>query len=109
MSSDSEASVKSGSQLLDRLIKDIVLERSEYYKPGSDPGIKLELPNTLPVPGSVPLTPGSLPNYFNLSRFIPLLAERITTVIFHLNSTLVGSFDTLVSSTMAISLGLRPK
>ncbi|KAI9095262.1 vacuolar protein 14 C-terminal Fig4p binding-domain-containing protein [Phlyctochytrium arcticum] len=101
LSSDAEPSVKNGAELLDRLMKDIVSERSVYWAPpqqdtlSEDPS-KLEDkdPTNLAtsgesysigsrpvtVPGSVPLLPGMKPTQFNLPRFIPLLAERIHTL-----------------------------
>ncbi|KAJ1567822.1 hypothetical protein HK405_004647, partial [Cladochytrium tenue] len=106
LAADNDSSVKTGAELLDRLIKDVVSERSSYYPPQSElpdhplsavtdlsPGFSSGLsdlsaadrrfPNESyfpPAPGSVPLLPGMRPTTFNLARFIPLLAERLQTL-----------------------------
>ncbi|KAJ1570089.1 hypothetical protein HK096_002277 [Nowakowskiella sp. JEL0078] len=100
LSADMEVSVKSGAELLDRLIKDIVAEATIYYNPEyategfNNVGvekIESEYEGTSdyhdhplagpapPVPGTYPLLPGMQQDTFNLPRFIPLLAERIHT------------------------------
>ncbi len=96
---DVELSVKNGSELLDRLMKDIVSERSSYCHPDfkvyQEEGMKkkpssqedcfeekeervVEIhPLSLAyssVPGSEPFPGGPLT--FNVPRFIPLLKER---------------------------------
>ncbi|KAJ3215522.1 hypothetical protein HDU67_000310 [Dinochytrium kinnereticum] len=104
LAADNEASVKNGAELLDRLIKDIVSERSTHVNPdasASDDGEGLAEdgktitkkdvtegevflspaePAFPAAPGSVPLAPGMKPDSFNLVRFIPLLKERIQTL-----------------------------
>ncbi|KAI9003892.1 vacuolar protein 14 C-terminal Fig4p binding-domain-containing protein [Hyaloraphidium curvatum] len=69
LSSDPEASVRSGSELLDRLLKDIISE-------GSAPS-----PALLGDAG-VSVTPPYLPRlpHFSLERFVPLLRERLYAV-----------------------------
>ncbi|KAJ1548127.1 hypothetical protein HK096_004313 [Nowakowskiella sp. JEL0078] len=100
LSADTEVSVKSGAELLDRLIKDIVAEATIYYNPEfaaegyNELGVeRTESDNEVtsdyhvhplagpapPVPGTYPLLPGMLQDTFNLPRFIPMLAERIHT------------------------------
>ncbi|KAI9012843.1 vacuolar protein 14 C-terminal Fig4p binding-domain-containing protein [Gaertneriomyces semiglobifer] len=98
LSSDSEPSVKNGAELLDRLMKDVVSERSTYWAPPAGDGtvhapttiavdqaatsvaLKDPPPPYLAVPGSVPPVPGMKSNQFNLPLFIPLLAERVHTL-----------------------------
>ncbi|KAJ3053903.1 hypothetical protein HK097_003141, partial [Rhizophlyctis rosea] len=97
LSADSELSVKNGAELLDRLMKDVVSERSTYYPQDAiplpvptlesavSPSGPLDIPSSSPpsyppVPGTVPLFPGMKPTQFNLPRFIPLLSERIHTL-----------------------------
>ena len=73
---DSEASVKNGAELLDRLIKDIVSEKSLFS--GSKASKSLEiLPDALVVPGTVS---GSNTRFFDVKIFIPLLVERIKAI-----------------------------
>jgi vacuole morphology and inheritance protein 14 len=79
LATDPEISVKNGAELLDRLIKDIVSEKSLFSttKVGRPTGNELSgLPAVMQVPGTV-LLPGSNMSFFNMERFIPLLAERI--------------------------------
>jgi vacuole morphology and inheritance protein 14 len=72
---DSEASVKNGAELLDRLIKDIVSEKSLF---STTKAKSTEvLPELLAVPGSVP---GSNMRFFDVKLFIPLLVERIKAI-----------------------------
>jgi vacuole morphology and inheritance protein 14 len=83
---DPEVSVKNGAELLDRLIKDIVSEKSLFSdksssriktaKTEADPDAQKAESGVLKVPGTVPL-PGYNLSFFSLERFIPLLVERI--------------------------------
>ncbi|ORZ11193.1 vacuolar protein 14 C-terminal Fig4p binding-domain-containing protein [Absidia repens] len=78
LSADSENTVKSGAELLDRLIKDVVSELSTtYVSPYQQPLNPLD--DTEPGPQQELMTPASLPRNtaFSLPRFIPLLSQRI--------------------------------
>ncbi|KAI9332131.1 vacuolar protein 14 C-terminal Fig4p binding-domain-containing protein [Zopfochytrium polystomum] len=102
---DTDPSVKTGAELLDRLVKDIVTERSSYYPQEGEledhpvAGDEKQLsslshtgevsgtdrrypsdPQMPPTPGSTYLLSGMKPSTFNLPRFIPLLAERIKAI-----------------------------
>ncbi|CAG8607608.1 10557_t:CDS:2, partial [Dentiscutata heterogama] len=70
LAADSEVSVKNGTELLDRLIKDIVAEQSTTYVSALVLASMSHDDSTEPV--SMPRTTA-----FSLPRFIPLLAERI--------------------------------
>ncbi|CAG8684513.1 17009_t:CDS:10 [Cetraspora pellucida] len=70
LAADSEVSVKNGTELLDRLIKDIVAEQSTTYVSALVLASMSQDDSTEPV--SMPRTTA-----FSLPRFIPLLAERI--------------------------------
>ncbi|SAM08734.1 hypothetical protein [Absidia glauca] len=75
LSADSEQTVKSGAELLDRLIKDVVSELSTtYVSPYQQPLNPLEDTEQQEL-----LAPASLPRNtaFSLPRFIPLLRQRI--------------------------------
>ncbi|KAI8342347.1 vacuolar protein 14 C-terminal Fig4p binding-domain-containing protein [Chlamydoabsidia padenii] len=75
LSADSEMTVKSGAELLDRLIKDVVSELSTtYVSPYQQPLNPLEDTEQQEL-----ITPDSLPRNtaFSLPRFIPLLSQRI--------------------------------
>ncbi|CAO3627724.1 unnamed protein product [Cunninghamella blakesleeana] len=74
LSADSEVTVKSGAELLDRLVKDIVSELSTtYVSPFQQPLNSLEgNDKELPTPASLPRNTA-----FSLPRFIPLLSQRI--------------------------------
>ncbi|SAL98607.1 hypothetical protein [Absidia glauca] len=75
LSADSEMTVKSGAELLDRLIKDVVSELSTtYVSPYQQPLNPLEYTDQHQLE-----TPASLPRNtaFSLPRFIPLLSQRI--------------------------------
>ncbi|KAJ3038306.1 hypothetical protein HDV00_000817 [Rhizophlyctis rosea] len=50
LSADSELSVKNGAELLDRLMKDVVSERSTYYPQGSTPTLSSAFESTPVVP-----------------------------------------------------------
>ncbi|ORX47951.1 ARM repeat-containing protein [Hesseltinella vesiculosa] len=75
LSADSELTVKSGAELLDRLIKDIVSELStkyiSSYQQPLNPLDEIEV-NEIPAPTSLPRNTA-----FSLPRFIPLLSQRI--------------------------------
>ncbi|RUP49195.1 hypothetical protein BC936DRAFT_143094 [Jimgerdemannia flammicorona] len=78
LASDAEVIVKTGADLLDRLIGDIVVECSTtYVSPLSEPLNPVEEHSGYLPPD----TPASLPRNtaFSLPRFIPLLSERIYT------------------------------
>ncbi|CAG8772011.1 19713_t:CDS:2, partial [Racocetra persica] len=70
LAADSEVSVKNGTELLDRLIKDIVAEQSTTYVSALVLASMSQDDSTEPV--TMPRTTA-----FSLPRFIPLLAERI--------------------------------
>ncbi|OZJ05817.1 hypothetical protein BZG36_00950 [Bifiguratus adelaidae] len=75
LAADSELTVKNGAELLDRLLKDIVSEYSTtYISPNMLPLNPAEKPDPDDIPPSLPRNTA-----FSLSRFIPLLAERIYT------------------------------
>ncbi|KAJ6440872.1 vacuole-associated enzyme activator complex component (Vac14) [Purpureocillium lavendulum] len=86
LGADSELSVKNGAELLDRLIKDIVSESAASYVSvleappdlGDDDNAGANDPHT------------HLPTAFSLSRFIPLLKERIWVVNPFTRQFLVG-------------------
>ncbi|RMJ17922.1 hypothetical protein CDV36_002391 [Fusarium kuroshium] len=72
LGADSELSVKNGAELLDRLIKDIVSESASSYVS------ILEAPPSFDGDDKQSLTDDAhLPTAFSLTRFIPLLKERI--------------------------------
>ncbi|ORX61070.1 hypothetical protein BCR36DRAFT_579132 [Piromyces finnis] len=79
LAADSELSVKNGAELLDRLIKDVVSEHSIYYYPNDENLTSEERRNMAIYRGEN----GEMlqrPNHvtmFSISRFIPLLSERI--------------------------------
>jgi len=79
LAADSELSVKNGAELLDRLIKDVVSEHSVYYYPNDENLTSEERRNMAIYRGEN----GEMlqrPNHvtmFSISRFIPLLSERI--------------------------------
>ncbi|KAE8380003.1 vacuolar protein 14 C-terminal Fig4p binding-domain-containing protein [Aspergillus bertholletiae] len=73
LASDSELSVKNGAELLDRLVKDIVSESAASYVSVLQLSEKQETdPEALEDP--------DLPTAFSLSKFIPLLKERIHVI-----------------------------
>ena len=92
MSADVELSVKNGAELLDRLMKDIVVESASVYIPQYPETARISYQNhypTLPVseqPDSysngilIPHPSESSPTAFSLAHFIPLLADRIFVV-----------------------------
>lgn len=76
LAADSELSVKNGAELLDRLIKDIVSESAASYVS------ILNNPDEASADNESEQTPPSVdaPTAFSLSRFIPLLQERINVI-----------------------------
>ncbi|KJZ70411.1 hypothetical protein HIM_10215 [Hirsutella minnesotensis 3608] len=86
LGADSELSVKNGAELLDRLIKDIVSESAASYvsvlesSQDFDAGDKTDLDDDLAHP----------PTAFSLTRFIPLLKERIWVINPFTRQFLVG-------------------
>lgn len=76
LAADSELSVKNGAELLDRLIKDIVSESAASYVS------ILNSPDDASADNESEQTPPSIdaPTAFSLSRFIPLLQERINVI-----------------------------
>lgn len=109
LAADSEMSVKNGAELLDRLLKDIVAETASIYVPQyaeteqvrdrSDP---LDRSILVPFPPDHPaaLTPKKA---FSLSRFIPLLKERVHVVSPFTRSYLV-SWITVLDSVPELEL-----
>ncbi len=101
LAADPELSVKNGAELLDRLLKDIVAESASYYVPhfpetekhrtaDSDNGIVVPHPDddgTSVMPRRA----------FSLSRFIPLLSDRIYVVSPFTRSFLVSWISVLDS------------
>ncbi len=85
MGADSELSVKNGAELLDRLIKDIVSESAATY---------VSILQTSETPAEndkdTPEDSIDLPTAFSLSRFIPLLKERIFVINPFTRTFLVG-------------------
>ncbi|KAF7549791.1 hypothetical protein G7046_g8226 [Stylonectria norvegica] len=85
LGADSELSVKNGAELLDRLVKDIVSESAASYVS------ILESPAAFEGDDKVSLDDQShLPTAFSLSRFIPLLKERIWVINPFTRQFLVG-------------------
>ncbi|KAH7245890.1 vacuolar protein 14 C-terminal Fig4p binding-domain-containing protein [Fusarium tricinctum] len=85
LGADSELSVKNGAELLDRLVKDIVSESAASYVS------VLETPPEFDGDDKVSLGENShLPTAFSLSRFIPLLKERIWVINPFTRQFLVG-------------------
>ncbi|KAI6166239.1 vacuolar protein 14 C-terminal Fig4p binding-domain-containing protein [Pisolithus thermaeus] len=109
LAADSEMSVKNGAELLDRLLKDIVAETASIYVPQyaeteqvrnrSGP---LDRSILVPFPPDHPaaLTPKKA---FSLSRFIPLLKERIYVISPFTRSYLV-SWITVLDSVPELEL-----
>lgn len=93
LAADSELSVKNGAELLDRLIKDIVSESAANYVS------VLHAPDAVSVDseGRDDGTSVEYPTAFSLSRFIPLLQERIY-VINPFTRTFLVSWITLLDS-----------
>ena len=100
LAADPELSVKNGAELLDRLLKDIVAESASYYVPqfpeaaekhfASENGIVVPHPDDEGI-SAVPR------RAFSLSRFIPLLSDRIYVVSPFTRSFLVSWISVLDS------------
>ncbi|KAJ3339402.1 hypothetical protein HDU93_008310 [Gonapodya sp. JEL0774] len=89
LAADSEPSVKTGAELLDRLLKDIVSEQSNYASGALNGEDSVDAANTdaLTVinsdnPLDMTTVPPVMPRTFtfSLTQFIPLLRERIQTL-----------------------------
>lgn len=86
LGADSELSVKNGAELLDRLIKDIVSESAATYVSI----LHTSEESTIDNDKDTPEESIDLPTAFSLSRFIPLLKERIFVVNPFTRTFLVG-------------------
>lgn len=87
LGADSELSVKNGAELLDRLVKDIVAESAATYVSilhTADDGTVLEEDKEAAENSE------DIPMAFSLSRFIPLLKERIFVLNPFTRTFLVG-------------------
>lgn len=84
LSTDSETSVKNGADLLDRLVKDIVAEKAATYVSiihRTEPQVlPSTAPETDPSKPTLLQEPQQNNHLFQLSRFIPLLKERIYVI-----------------------------
>ncbi|CCH46137.1 Vacuole morphology and inheritance protein 14 [Wickerhamomyces ciferrii] len=86
LAADSDASVKNGADLLDRLIKDIVSEKATSYVSVIQNNPELAYKNATQTTikdtnGQVlQLQPQQEPTAFSLPKFIPLLMERIYAI-----------------------------
>ncbi|KAE9970205.1 hypothetical protein BLS_005009 [Venturia inaequalis] len=80
LSADSELSVKNGAELLDRLVKDIVSESAAYYVSVLHTQKILDADISSSKEAEAALAETESPTAFSLSRFIPLLKERITVI-----------------------------
>ncbi|KAL8802476.1 MAG: hypothetical protein Q9182_003784 [Xanthomendoza sp. 2 TL-2023] len=79
LAADAESSVKNGSELLDRLVKDIVSESAAtYVSVLHSPEDRISDKDS--AKASVDSTSVDLPTAFSLARFIPLLQERIYVI-----------------------------
>lgn len=84
LSTDSETSVKNGADLLDRLVKDIVAEKAATYVSiihRTEPQVlSSTAPETDPSKPTLLQEPQQNNHLFQLSRFIPLLKERVYVI-----------------------------
>ncbi|KAF8260639.1 armadillo-type protein [Lactarius quietus] len=84
LAADPELSVKNGAELLDRLLKDIVAESASYYVPHFPETEKhrtTDCDNGIVVPHPDDDGASVMPRRaFSLSRFVPLLSDRIYVV-----------------------------
>lgn len=85
LGADSELSVKNGAELLDRLVKDIVSESAASYV-----SVLEEPASTTEEERGDLEEHAQLPTAFSLSRFIPLLKERIWVINPFTRQFLVG-------------------
>ncbi|KAI6127420.1 vacuolar protein 14 C-terminal Fig4p binding-domain-containing protein [Pisolithus croceorrhizus] len=97
LAADSEMSVKNGAELLDRLLKDIVAETASIYVPQY-----AETEQVRNRSGSLDRSI-LVPKAFSLSRFIPLLKERIYVISPFTRSYLV-SWITVLDSVPELEL-----
>ncbi|KFG82388.1 hypothetical protein MANI_028264 [Metarhizium anisopliae] len=86
LGADSELSVKNGAELLDRLVKDIVSESAASYVSVLEAPPRFDGDDKAIVEDQQV----SLPTAFSLSRFIPLLKERIWVINPFTRQFLVG-------------------
>ncbi|KZF21901.1 ARM repeat-containing protein [Xylona heveae TC161] len=97
LAADSELSVKNGAELLDRLIKDIVSESAATYVSVLNVSEEAVLEVDSENPEADRESSVDLPTAFSLSRFIPLLKERIH-VLNPFTRTFLVSWITLLDS-----------
>jgi vacuole morphology and inheritance protein 14 len=101
LAADPELSVKNGAELLDRLLKDIVAESASYYVPHFPETEKhraADSNNGIVVPHPDDDGTSVMPRRaFSLSRFIPLLSDRIYVVSPFTRSFLVSWISVLDS------------
>jgi vacuole morphology and inheritance protein 14 len=99
LAADPELSVKNGAELLDRLLKDIVAESASYYVPQFPETEKYNAShNGIVVPHPEDDGISAVPRRaFSLSRFIPLLSDRIYVVSPFTRSFLVSWISVLDS------------
>ncbi|KIE01506.1 Armadillo-type fold domain containing protein, partial [Metarhizium majus ARSEF 297] len=86
LGADSELSVKNGAELLDRLVKDIVSESAASYVSVLEAPPRFDGDDKAVVEDQQV----TLPTAFSLSRFIPLLKERIWVINPFTRQFLVG-------------------
>lgn len=113
LSTDTEPSVKSGADLLDRLIKDIVAEKAATYVSIVNRQVSAPILPSLPLDGSNDNIGSDQPVYiqeepqnsrsFSLEKFVPLLMERIYVMNPFARMFLV-SWITLLDSIPALEL-----
>ena len=99
LAADPELSVKNGAELLDRLLKDIVAESASYYVPQIPEMEKHHSgENGIVVPHPDDDGASAVPRRaFSLSRFIPLLSDRVYVVSPFTRSFLVSWISVLDS------------
>lgn len=101
LSADADPSVQNGADLLNRLIKDIVAEKAATYvsiiNEGPPESIPAQLDSSDPSAPVIANEPPQSETTFSLSRFIPLLMERIY-VINPSTRTFLVSWITLLDS-----------
>ena len=99
LSTDVEASVKNGAELLDRLIKDIVAESAldyvSIYPPPKSPTKQIGL--GIETRDDEEGSQGEPKRAFSLAAFIPLLSERIYVISPYTRSHLVSWLQVLDS------------
>lgn len=85
MSADSENSVKNGAELLDRLLKDIISEKATSYisllhNPKNQPNGDVEHDEDESGDASIVHPPSHRTTAFSLTKFVPLLSERLYVI-----------------------------